>query len=380
MSISSRMCLGATSSRGIIRRNKFFHLPGPPIECAHLSRDLCLLTNTHSFVTKSDIPKMNGKVESDTNGDADKANGANKDSNGKPIEGPKEPFNLAKFIRSIFTFFTVEPFLLFYVLPTILSSVAMQKFNMEKACRVDLNMTEEICTKVVNGEADDNITIDALTQASILVADMTAWRDPLQTGIPAIFILFVGAWSDKTGNRKALLLTPVIGEIGSLIGLLVGTYYFLEWPLWLMGLIEAMSAIFTGGLPVALMGSYSYLADVTTPESRTFRIGLLGVIVSLGIPLGTAISGVLTTSVGYFGIFGISLAMYIMGLIHTIFRVHDVKKIKTEGTFIDKLIQFFHPKNVYETVSLLFTSRGKQFVQIILVVWAHIIITGPVTG
>ncbi|CAH0764416.1 unnamed protein product [Diatraea saccharalis] len=324
------------------------------------------------------MDKMKDKMELQTDISDVKVNSEVEDK--KEKEKAKEPFSLSKFIEKCFTFFTVEPYLLCYILPSIICSVGVQKLNMEKACRVDLNYTIDVCTKVVNGDTSDNITEEALIGASTLVADMTAWKDPLQTGIPAIFILFVGAWSDRTGNRKALLLIPIIGEVMSLVGLMIGTYYFDELPLWVMGLFQAMSAIFTGGLPVAIMGSYSFIADVTTVESRTFRIGVVATIVTLGIPLGTAISGILTEAVGYYGIFGIAIAMYVIGFIHTLFRIHDVRRTKIEGTFCYKLTQFFHPKNVWDTLSLLFLSRGRMLAQIALVIWAHIVITGPVQG
>ncbi|RVE42131.1 hypothetical protein evm_013219 [Chilo suppressalis] len=317
-------------------------------------------------------------MEVETDNSATKVNGDMDDKNVK--KSPKEPFSLSKLIQKFLTFFTVEPYLLCYILPSIICSVGVQKLNMEKACRVDLGYTEDICANVVAGNTSDNITEEALVGASTLVVDMTAWKDPLQTGIPAIFILFVGAWSDRTGNRKALLLTPIIGEVMSLIGLMIGTYYFYELPLWVMGLIQAMSSIFTGGLPVAIMGAYSFIADVTTPEERTFRIGVVAVIVTLGIPLGTAISGVLTEAVGYYGIFGIAILMYIVGFIHTLFRIHDVRRTKIEGTFCYKITQFFHIRNIWDTISLLFLSRGRMLAQILLVIWAHIVIMGPVVG
>ncbi|CAH2042400.1 unnamed protein product, partial [Iphiclides podalirius] len=284
-------------------------------------------------------------------------------------------------VKNIFKFFTVEPFLLCYIMPNIISSLAVQKLNMEKACRSDLNFTEEICALAFSGDAqEDNITTAALNGAQKLVADMTAWKQPLQSGIPAIAILFVGAWSDRTGNRKALMLVPIMGELISAVGLLLTTYFFLEWPLWVTALIEALPSAFTGGLSIALMGSYSYIADVTTVESRTFRIGVVAVIVTLGIPLGSSISGVLTEAVGYYGIFGIGTLLYVFAFIQTYFRVHDVKRVDIEGSFLDKLIQFFHPKHAWETISLLFLSSKKQLIQILLVIWAHIVITGPVYG
>lgn len=322
------------------------------------------------------------------NGNSDKGmelTDINKDSEANGIsekKNDKRPVSCGKRIRMFFGFFTVEPFLLCYVLPIAISGLAVQKLNIEKACRVDLNVSEEICARAVNGDVSDNDTIGTAAQlnATKLVADMTAWQHPLQSSIPAIVILNVGAWSDKTGNRKTLMLIPVIGEIISSFGLLLATYFFLEWPLWVTALIEALPSALTGGYAIALMGSYSLIADLTSIESRTFRIGLVGIIVTLGVPFGTSISGVLTEAVGYYGIFGINLALYILAFIYTFFRIKNVRTTKLEGTMVRKVLDFFHPRNVWDTISLLFMSRGKQLIQIVLVICAHIVIMGPVFG
>ncbi|CAB3234997.1 unnamed protein product [Arctia plantaginis] len=251
-----------------------------------------------------------------------------------------EPVSCAQRIRMLFNFFTVEPFLLCYVLPIAISGLAVQKLNLDKACQADLGLSAEICLRAVNGDVTENDTLGSGAQlnSSILVADMTAWQQPLQSVIPAIVILNVGAWSDKTGNRKALLLIPVIGEIISSIGLLLATYFFLEWPLWATALIEALPSALTGGYAIALMGSYSLIADMTSVDSRTFRIGMVGIIVTLGVPVGTSISGVLTEAVGYYGIFSINLALYIIGFLYTLFRIKNVRTTKVEGTLAHIII------------------------------------------
>lgn len=318
-----------------------------------------------SIQSESELTDM--KVNNETN------------RNGK-MENEVTPKSFSQKIKSFLNFFTVEPFLFCYILPNIISSVAVQKLNMEKACRADLNYSEIICAQAVSGDFDDNITKEALGAAQKLVADMTAWRQPLQSGIPAIVILFVGAWSDKTGNRKYLMLIPILGELISAVGLIFTTYFFLEWPLWVTALIEALPSAFSGGISIALMGSYSYISDVTTVESRTFRMGCVAVIVTLGIPLGASISGVLLELVGFYGIFGIGAILFTFGFIHTYFRIHDVKVVRTEGTFRQKIIEFFDPKNAWDTLSLLFLSPKKQLIQIWLVVWAHIVVIGPVFG
>ncbi|XP_049876744.1 proton-coupled folate transporter-like [Pectinophora gossypiella] len=311
------------------------------------------------------------------------------ETNGQQItdtRNQKEQENLStmekavSYTKKFFQFFTVEPFLLCYILPNIISSVAVYKLNMEKACLADLNYSQDICDKAISGDASDNITTDALNGAQVLVAEMTAWRQPLQSGIPAIMILFVGAWSDRTGNRKALMLIPLLGELVTSILMILAVYYFIEWPLWATGLIEGLPSALSGGISIALMGSYSYIADVTSVDSRTFRIGIVGVIVTLGIPLGSSISGILTEAVGYYGIFGIGFVLYLIGFVHTYYRIHDVRKTKTEGKFWDKLVQFFHPRNVWDTLSLVIMARGRRLAQILLIIWAHIVLIGPVFG
>lgn len=42
-----------------------------------------------------------------------------------------------------------------------------------------------------------------------------------------------------------------------------------------------------------LMGVFSYIADVSSEEQRTLRIGILNLCFSLGVPIGMAFSGIL---------------------------------------------------------------------------------------
>lgn len=51
--------------------------------------------------------------------------------------------------------------------------------------------------------------------------------------------------------------------------------------------------LFQGGWFTMLMGVFSYIADITTEEERTLRIGIVNLCFSLGVPIGMAFSGVL---------------------------------------------------------------------------------------
>ena len=321
---------------------------------------------------------MTSKVQSDGELTEPEVNGEVDKNVGEQTETTQTSF--PQKIKKILSFFTVEPFLFCYILPNVISSVAVQKLNMEKACRADLNYSEIICAQAISGDFNDNLTLTALEGAQKLVADMTTWKQPLQSGLPAAAILFIGAWSDKTGNRKLLMLIPMFGELVSAIGLIFATYFFIEWPLWATALIEALPSAFSGGISIALMGSYSYISDVTTVESRTFRMGCVAVIVTLGIPLGASISGVLLELVGFYGIFGISTFLFSFGCLYTYFRIHDVKVVSTKGTCRKEIGDCFNLKNAWDTLSLLFLSPKKELRQIWLVVLAHVAVIGPVFG
>ena len=146
-----------------------------------------------------------------------------------------------------------------------------------------------------------------------LVAGMAGWKTVLQSALPCLLILFWGSWSDRHGRRKPCMLIPIVGEFITAIGLILCTY-FDKLPMEVAGVTEALFPGLTGDLSLLLfdfllitmffftllggwftmlMGIFSYIADVTTEEQRTLRIGIVNLCFSLGIPIGMAFSGIL---------------------------------------------------------------------------------------
>ncbi|CAF4807188.1 unnamed protein product [Pieris macdunnoughi] len=123
---------------------------------------------------------------------------------------------------------------------------------------------KNICENVVTGIVPDNIIAEASNGAQIFVADMLAWTQPLQTGLPAFIVLFIGAWSDKTGNRKALMIIPILGETISAFGLFLATYFLLEWPLWVtaVGNLKNLYALKKYGMTNAAFSIFTTYSQV----------------------------------------------------------------------------------------------------------------------
>lgn len=133
---------------------------------------------------------------------------------------------------------------------------------------------------------------------------------------------------------RPCMLIPVFGELIASLGLILNTYYA-HWPMEVAGITEALFPGLAGGWFTMLMvsfykkilqglktlksrhkmlsaldkfkamsifsinfyfflkGVFSYIADITTEEERTLRIGIVNLCFSLGVPIGMAFSGVL---------------------------------------------------------------------------------------
>ncbi|XP_047997455.1 uncharacterized protein LOC125235034 [Leguminivora glycinivorella] len=292
---------------------------------------------------------------------------------------------ILKDIRNFWIEVTVEPCLFTYMLCTALSSFAVQNMHLEKSCRVNLNYGTEICDRI----RDRNVTglDEQIKNIETLVAHVVAWKFPLQTAIPAVMVLFVGAWSDKNKKRKICILFPMIGEIIANSGLLLATYYFHEVSLTATVLIEALPAAFTGSYIIIFMGMYSFMADRTSVESRTFRLGLVSICISLGTPVGTVLSGVLLRILGYYGIFSLLLVLHVCSFLYGVLKLEDVvspeddrgEGCDQENKFKRAITEVFGL--VVNTMMVAFKPRASGGrLEIFLILGLYIIMVGPLYG
>jgi MFS transporter, DHA1 family, tetracycline resistance protein len=95
---------------------------------------------------------------------------------------------------------------------------------------------------------------------------------------------FLGALSDRIGRRPVIL----VNILGSSFA-----YFLFGWAntLWLLMLARVLEGI-TGG---SISTAQAYIADVTPPEDRMKRFGLIGAVFGLGFIIGPAFGGFLST-------------------------------------------------------------------------------------
>ena len=95
---------------------------------------------------------------------------------------------------------------------------------------------------------------------------------------------FLGALSDRIG-RRPVILCNILGSSFA--------YFLFGWAntLWLLMLARVLEGV-TGG---SISTAQAYIADVTPPEDRMKRFGLIGAVFGLGFVIGPAFGGFLST-------------------------------------------------------------------------------------
>jgi len=117
------------------------------------------------------------------------------------------------------------------------------------------------------------------------IAQAALWAGALTGGFAAMQFLFgpvIGNLSDRFGRKPVLLLSLAVLAADYVILALAGS-------IWLVFLARLL----TGAASSTFGTAAAYLADISTPEQKAQRFGLIGAAFGLGFILGPAIGGVL---------------------------------------------------------------------------------------
>ncbi|XP_018319526.1 solute carrier family 46 member 3-like [Agrilus planipennis] len=277
------------------------------------------------------------------------------------------------YVREIIT---VEPLVVCYAMATVLCTPALLVLEFEKACRVNEGYDDKICDDIVYKE--DTIYINESIKIQIRIANMHSWQQPLQYVMPVILVLFLGSYSDRHKIRKPFLLLPVIGEFLAVLGCMLCVIFMHTWPLEAQGISQTVIPSFFGGPSMLIMSAFAYIADVSTVEMRTLRVGIVQFLLSLSSPIVQSFSGKLFTVIGYLWILLIAAVLFAIGLLYGIFFIKEPKQ--PVGVVEKKALirDVFDPKHAIETFNVLVKKKkGNKRLLIVLLminlfIWAGV--------
>lgn len=115
--------------------------------------------------------------------------------------------------------------------------------------------------------------------------DLAIWVGILEAinGLCAFLVApFLGRLSDRFG-RRPVIIAAAFGAAFSM------TLFGVGGALWVLVLARVIQGLTAGDMPAL----FAYLADITPPEKRAQRFGLLGALSGIGMMIGPAIGGLL---------------------------------------------------------------------------------------
>ena len=280
---------------------------------------------------------------------------------------------------------TVEPLLAGLIIPSVISRFAMSNLNLDKACRVNLQIEADICDSLIK-KSNNNFS-EYEKQVQELISSIDIWKGVIQTALPCIIIMFLGAWSDRTGKRKLCILLPIYGEILTSINNLINVYFFYEIPVEITVFLETFFPAVTGGWVTMFLGVFSYISDITSEESRTFRVGVVNFCFTAGLPVGIGLGGILVLKMGYYGIFSLTFGMFLLVLLYGSLGLKEpddwrqakgLPAIQRDQT---TKVSFFNVSHVTETVLVAYRKRpNNKRMKVILTLFCVFILYGPTSS
>lgn len=285
---------------------------------------------------------------------------------------------IAKKLKRAKQIVTVEPLIALYQSAQYLSKPALDNLEFEKSCKVNLNYSHSVCQAILSGHHKNFSSQN--DEIQVLISNMHSWQQPVQSFMPLLLILFLGSYSDRHRWRKPFLLLPVLGEIFGVFGCILSVIYMQLWPLEAQGISQKVIPSLFGGQTMLIMATTSYIADISSIDMRTLRLGIVQVVLNVCSPSVSLFSGLLFTKIGYIGILTLSATLHITSLIYGLCWIKE-NRIQEKQNKKFFLVDLFDPSHAVDTFKLIFKEApGTDRMHILTLIMMVFIYRGAFDG
>ncbi|XP_046386088.1 proton-coupled folate transporter isoform X2 [Ischnura elegans] len=223
-------------------------------------------------------------------------------------------------IINAFQRITVEPVMFMYMFAFSVTQVVEQALFVDKACRVDFNISSDICAHLQEKQYEKEMVL-----VQSLVSEFHQYNNIAANVATVLLALVLGSWSDAVG-RKAPLLLGLFGKLYYSLMVVVNAAEWSggsSWPLYTIIYSATLPSSITGADVAIFLGCFSYLADITTAKDRTWRVAILDAVYLLTMPTGVALGAYLFAAWNrsFSALFSVNAALLLAAIMYTLVRL-----------------------------------------------------------
>ena len=162
--------------------------------------------------------------------------------------------------------------------------------------------------------------------------------------IPTLFMtLMLGSWSDNVGRRTVIAIA-IFGSITESSLILIITCFKL--PIYFLMLSSFIGGI-CGYFPTIILSVFSYIADITHPSQRAFRLGVVEAIAFISGMISHLSSGWWIEKTGYVAPYWLITSLHFCAFLYTIFILPESRQVNVKK-FGEGLCQFQHIQSIIQ--------------------------------
>ena len=275
------------------------------------------------------------------------------------------------FFKRVVNNITIEPAMFIIAFAAHIDDLASSQMIILKSCLTDFQYNETVCYNITDSQWKEQ-----KDEISVALTDFNFYKTVATSFVPCFMAFYLGAWMDLFGRKPIMYLFLITTAMQQAI--IVVCAYFFESSKWYI-LLSHIPTSFGGGHAAWHLAISAFIADITTPEERAFRFGMLTLVARLGTPLAAQAGKYLLETGGYVCVFSTTLTGIVLGGILLVWRLkrfdwNPPKKSKEQRKSFSPLVI----KDVF--VSTLKRRPGKQRKYILVLILISIFTIMPFMG